>query len=173
MILTTTNNFMLPNANRAMQKKPCTLLTPPAEPPVRNQYPTMADPDAAALHPNSIRRRFGRRSGDIGSLCLAPTPPRSPLWWFGTMHGAVDGVVLAREPISPLRCLYRLDNSVGDRLCAVGRLYQPSVDDGGRSSCHGWGVCRVVVACFLVRARNIKKMLQLVRWTPSNSIDLV
>ena len=68
----------------------------------------------------TISTRFGRRSGDKCSLCPAPTPTQSTLWGFGTMSGVVDGVVLAGEPLSPLRRRDRLRNGIAYRCVRRG-----------------------------------------------------
>ena len=72
------------------------------------------------LKTSIIGRRFARRSGDKGSVCPALTPTQSTLWGFVTMRGAVDGVVLAMEPLSPLRRLDRLRDGVDDRCVRRG-----------------------------------------------------
>ena len=101
----------------------------------------------------------------ICSVCPAPTPTRSILWGFGTIRGAVDGVVLAREPLSPLRRLDRLRDGIDDRCVrrgvCIGCLWVAAADPvpwlGCLSCC-----CRLL---FLV-APKTNKNLQLPRWNP-------
>ena len=86
------------------------------------------------------------------------------------MLGAVDSVVLAREPLSPLRRLDRLRDGIDDRrvrrgVC-IGCLWVAAADPVpwlGCSSC----CCRLL---FLV-APKTKKNLQLPRWNPLETND--